>query len=195
MKKWLFNPFFYVAGSRSLIIGWLIMLATACIAYYSHAHFDGVIDMHVGRVTPMPVYFYEQLIDWGCLVLILYPAGLIFSRSSIRFIDVAGTLALARWPMIICAILAFGIKGTGHMPVINNTADAMKLLDSMLGTILLAIFVVLPVIIWFVALMYNAFKLSCNIKAPKSTMVFIPALIIAEVLSHLLLYILYKHFI
>jgi len=97
MKKWLFNPFVYIAGARSLVIGWVIMLITACICMYSHTHFDGVLDAHNGRVTLASMYFIEPFTDWICLVLALYLGGIIFSKSTIRFIDVAGTLALARW--------------------------------------------------------------------------------------------------
>src|SRR4051812_45608613 len=108
MKKWLFNPFVYIAGAKSLLIGWVIMLATAVIGYYSKTHFDGVVDLHTGYATPLYAYFFEQIIDWGCFALVFYIAGAIFSSSSIRFIDVAGTAALARWPVIFSAIIGFG---------------------------------------------------------------------------------------
>jgi len=189
MKKWLFNPFVYIAGSRALFIGWAVMLVTAFISYYSKAHFDGVIDMHTGRITPMHVYFLEQLIDWGCVVLIFYPAGLIFSTSKVRFIDVAGTMALARWVMIICAIISFGI----HAPADTHNVD--EIIKSITATSILLGLLILVCAIWMIALMYNAFSISCNMKGGKAAGVFIVALIIAEIVSHLILHQLYKYFI
>ena len=189
MKKWLFNPFLYLAGTQALFIGWAIMLVTAFISYYSKAHFDGVIDMHTGRTTSMTVYFLEQLIDWGCVVLIFYPAGLIFSKSKVRFIDVAGTMALARWVMIICAIISFGI----HAPAYTHNVD--ELLKSITATSILLGLLIVACAIWMIALMYNAFSISCNMKGSKATGAFIAALIIAEIASHFILHPIYKHFI
>ena len=189
MKKWLFNPFVYIAGMRALLTGWAIMLVTAGIGYYSNAHFDGVIDMHTGRIAPLPVYFWEQLIDWGCVVLLFYPAGLIWSKSSIRFVDVAGTFALARWPMIISAILGFGIK----MPAAIHTVD--DVMNAITGTVILIGLFVMVFTIWMIALMYHAFTVSCNMKGGKAIGIFIAGLLIAEILSHVILHQLYKHFI
>lgn len=187
MKKWLFNPFIYIAGARALIIGWAIMAVTAVIGYYSHAHFDGAIDMHVGRIAAMPVYFLEQLVDWGSVVLLFYFAGLFFSKSKIRFVDVAGTLALARWMMIFPAIIVFGIKAPGAIHTID---DAMKLIT---GTTIIFGLLIVVFAIWMVALMYNAFKVSCNMKGSNATLIFIAGLIIAEILSHFILHGVYKH--
>ncbi len=110
MTTWLFNPFIKIAGSRALIIGWIVILLSAVICYYGHAHFNGVLHMaKEQRLNNAPFYIYliEPFVDWGCLVLLFYIGGRIFSRSSIRFIDVAGTLALARWVMIFMAITGF----------------------------------------------------------------------------------------
>jgi hypothetical protein len=32
MKKWILMPSKYVAGEKALVIGWAVMMATACIA-------------------------------------------------------------------------------------------------------------------------------------------------------------------
>src|SRR5436190_5111716 len=109
MKKWLFNPFVYIAGSRALLTGLLAMMATAVAGYYSHAHFDGVIDLHNGRISPFTTHILELLIDWICITLLLYLGGVLFSGSRIRFIDVAGTLALSRWVLLFPALIGLGI--------------------------------------------------------------------------------------
>jgi hypothetical protein len=183
MKKWLFNPFVYVAGTRALLIGIAVMAVTAVIGVHSNAHFDGVIDMHAGRITP------AQLIDWGLVVVLFYAAGLLFSRSSIRFIDVAGTMALARWPMIFCALLSFGIPPLGQVHTLDEVLKAITPTAIAIGLLGLVF------TIWMIALMYNAFKVSCNMKGGEAIGTFIVALLIAEVLSHVMLHQLYNHFI
>jgi hypothetical protein len=123
MKKWLFNPFVYIAGSKALLIGWSIMLLTAIVSIFSHTHFDGVIDLHTARTaTPVYLYFMEQLIDWGFVVVLCYIASLIFSRSSVRLVDIAGTVALSRAPMLLVSFIGFGM-----VPPVSDSVKVMVL--------------------------------------------------------------------
>lgn len=183
MKKWLFHPFTYVAGSRALIIGWAVMILTSVICVYSNVHFDGVLDMHNGaKKFPLSMYLFEQFIDWVSLVLILFAAGRIFSQSAIRFIDIAGTLALARWPLIFPALIGFGI----HVPATKNMSiDELQkqFTPGMIGLSLLSI----VFMIWMVALLWQAFSVSLNLKGGKAAGIFIGGLILAETISKLIL--------
>ncbi len=188
MKKWLFNPFIYIAGTKALIIGWAAMLGAAVIGYYSKTHFDGVLDAHSGHAAPMWFYFEDALVDWSLLVVIFYTAGSIFSRSSIRFIDVAGTFALARWVMIFVAIAGFGV----YMPGPNQPVSMEEMMKRvMTGPVIVCGLLSLALVVWMVALMYNAFTTSCNLKGGKAVWSFIIGLIIAEVLSKLILHTIY----
>lgn len=175
IKQQLFNPFLRVAGFRSLGLGIMAMMLTGFVAFYSKCHFDGVLDAHVGAATSLWLCAAEPLIDWLCITLCLYLGGIIFSKSAVRFVDVAGTMALARWPMFFVALLAFisvlqpGV--TTPSPFILGVALLLVLLFS----------------IWMVILMYNAFVISCNIKGAKGTSVFIASLILAEIISKLII--------
>jgi hypothetical protein len=189
MKKWLFNPFVYVAGARSLIIGWFIMLVTAVIAFYGHTHYDGVLDVHVGRSTELPVYFWEQLILWLCAVITFYAAGRIFSHAAPRFIDIAGTFALARWPMICCALAQLALKIPSQ--VLSPTGG----LDSFGAAMIVFAFICIAFSIWMGALMYNAFSVSCNLKGSRAIWVFVVSLLIAEILSKIIFHFLYHHLV
>jgi hypothetical protein len=188
MKKWLFNPFIRIAGTRALIMGLLMMAITAVVCYYSTTHFDGVIDAHTGRATRMYVYFIEPLVDWGLVTLLFYIAGKIFSRSSIRFIDVAGTQALARWVMLFTAAIGFFV-------VAPDTAHGVdELVKSIQPSMIIIGLVEMVFAIWMIALMYNAFTISCNLKGGKAIGIFIVTLLAAEILSSFVLHQLYKHF-
>ena len=57
--------------------------------------------------TTLVIAFLEGIINWLTVTLILYITGLIISKSSIRFIDVAGTQALARFPYLFAALSNF----------------------------------------------------------------------------------------
>jgi len=184
MKKWLFNPFIYIAGTKALVIGWAVMLATAVIGYFSKTHFDSVIDAHTGHSSPMWFYLEDALVDWSLPVAIFYIAGRIFSKSSIRFIDVAGTFALARWVMIFVAIVGFGV----YMPEPNKPWTVEELIKhSMTGSVIVSGLISLAFVIWMIALMYNAFTTSCNLKGSKAVWIFIVGLLLAEILSKIIL--------
>jgi hypothetical protein len=179
MKKWIRNPFVYVAGEKALVLGWLVMLATACISFFSRTHFDGVLDAHVGMHGSFPLYFLEQFISWSSAVLIFYMVGRMSSPSAIRPIDVAGTLAFSRSPLIFVALIGFGFPHTIDIRHLDPSFVLLTLSE-------------LVFIIWMVALMYQAFTVSCNLKGGRATGLFIAAVVIAEVLSKLLFYLIYK---
>ena len=46
MEKWLFNPFTYVAGWKSLIIGFIFFIITSVVGYFTQIHIDGPISLH-----------------------------------------------------------------------------------------------------------------------------------------------------
>jgi hypothetical protein len=184
MRKWLFNPFTYIAGMRALLIGFAGMAIAAVIALFSKVHFDGAIDMHIGAPLLNSKAFIEPLVDWACLVLPLYILGRILSQSSIRFIDVAGTIALARLPLLLAALMGFL-----PIPPFNlKSADLHYIIAFTLNpAVILLIVLSIPLIIWTIALMYNAFSVSTNLKGEKSITAFVGGLVIAEVLSKVLL--------
>lgn len=184
MKKWIFNPFTYIAGTRALLIGWAIMAVTIVIAFFSHAHFDGAMDAHYGAHATLLATFIESLTDWICLVLPLYILGRIASTSAVRFIDIAGTLALARWPLFFAAFLGFI-----PVPIINPDKLSPDQLLSVLATpgFIIQALLALVILVWYIALLYNAFAVSSNLKGGKSAAAFIAGLIIAEVLSKVIL--------
>ncbi len=184
MKKWLFNPFIYLAGTRALVIGLNMMVITAVVGYYSRTHFDGVIDVHsTAFISTLPVHLLEQIIDWGIPTAILYFMGRIFSVSSVRLADVAGTIALARWVMIIPAILGFGIHAPATIPQTLN--EIMQMITP--AMIMIGVLTIL-IVIWMVGLLYNAYTISCNLKGSKAIITFTIGLILAETASFFIMH-------
>jgi len=183
MKKWLFNPFIYVAGWQALGLGLLLMAITCVVAFFSKTHFDGVIDVHFGAGFPFLVCVFEQLNAWLFTVIVFLAASFILSKSRIRLIDIGGTLALSRTPMIFPAIAGF-IPLLHQVPSIKNAAGFL------LGSLLLILFT-----IWMVALMYNAFTVSSNLKGSKAIWGFIVSIILAEAISKIVISQLYHHFL
>jgi len=191
LRQWLFNPFQFIAGSGTLLLGLIIMLVSAFLGSLSNTHFDGVLDVHSGTAAPLWFFLTEVLIDWLCISIVLLIAGFIVSRSSFRVVDVFGTQALARAPYLISALALLpkgSIRFTNYL-VSKITqqvpAEAIKSTDILFFAV--GLIVVLLMIVWIVVLMYRAYSVSCNTKGGKAIGSFIAALIIAEILSKIVI--------
>lgn len=175
LREKLFNPFLRIAGFRALWIGLFVMVLVSGLAIFSRCHFDGALDVHIGAQSPRWFYFAENLIAWVSLFITLYVAGRFSSKSKIRLLDVAGTVILARWPMIFVALAAFIIK---DIPV---TAHDITLPLIVFG------FISMIFSVWMIALLYNAYSVSCNVKGSRATLSFIISIIVAESISKLII--------
>lgn len=188
----LFNPFGRIAGLKSLLLGLMIMLITSVIAYFSNARFDGVIDMHGGPDVAYYYYLIDGLIAWLSMLVIFYPLSLFVTKFKSRFIDVAGTLILARFPMIIDALILFYLKNSEvnkfleSLVLKTNIVYNIQIMDWMffVGSMLLMIMTT----VWFVALCYNSYKVNTNLKGVKAVWIFVVGILLAEILSKILFY-------
>jgi len=191
LGAWLFNPFTYIAGWQALFLGLAAILTAGYIGSLSNSHFDGVLDNHTGRTAPLWIFLSEGLIDWLALGIVLLVFGKIASKTKFRTLDLLGTQAMARWPMILIAVAAFPDAGkrvgTYLLESIRNPSGAMPpsgLDMTIFG--LCAVFAIL-MICWFVVLSYRSYAISCNIKGGKAVGTFIAGILTAEVLSKILI--------
>jgi len=190
MFKKLFNPFTHIAGIRSLFWGVKIILITSILGYFLNIHFPDVISVKSVPSFPFLYHVLQSFSNWIIISLILITISLIFSKSKIRIIDIFGTQALARFPYLLATFtgipkspqvfsqyMLYKYLGTGD-PVEITTLDITITIFIILFSLLLTI--------WMIALMYNAFKVSSNIKGTKSIVLFIVGLIISMVISTLI---------
>ncbi len=167
--KYLINPFERIAGWPALLIGLCIMALTAVFGKINKIAFDGALDAHVGATFSFTASFAMQAVDLLALFLTMWLAGICFSKTKVRAVDVAGTMALSRTPMLLLVLVSF-------LPIVPA-----GLFDIPRLTVFGIISIVL--IIWMIALMYHAFSVSCRMKGTRGTVVFIGALLVAEVVS------------
>ncbi len=199
-KGW-YNPFIYVAGNHALWAGLLIITLTSLIGYYSGVHFPGVLDGKIGWQGSFPMHLSLSVIAWLSMVIVLYPMARILSPSKVRLVDIAGTQALARTPMILSAIvglpnvldkvstsimyrMAEYMEGFANIEV-EEWADPGPLSS---WEISLAIFITLVFIlatVWMVALMYHAYRVSSNLKGNRAGVSFTIGLLIAQAISNI----------
>ncbi|MDE3068532.1 MAG: serine/threonine protein kinase [Verrucomicrobiota bacterium] len=191
----LFNPFGRVTGLQSLSLGLAAILLAGFVGSLSNTHFDGVLDTHTGASTPPWFFLSEGIVDWLCLGVVLLIFGRLISKAPFRLLDLLGPQALARWPTIFVSLIFLPravqrfsnyllkqFQGGG--PIQFNSADAVVFLTAMTTMI--------PILCWIVWLMYKAYSVSSRLKSGKAVGTFIPALILGEALSKLVLYQLLK---
>ena len=166
--KLLINPFERIAGWQALGIGVFIMALTAVLGKVNDVAFDGALDVHAVQ-HGFAAAFAMQAVNLTVLFLTMWLAGVCFSKSKIRIVDVAGTMALARVPMFLLVIICF-------LPIVP--VDVLSIPR-------MAVFglVTIITIIWTITLMYNAYTTSCHIKGSRGVVSFIGALLVAEVIS------------
>ncbi len=199
MKTWLFRPFDRMAGAPALGLGLLIIAVTALVARRAGLHTDGVLDLNFGPEVALWVLVAQGLINWLCLSVLLLFTGLWLSKGRFRLIDLIGTQALARWPMLL-ATLWYSIPGIGQSIEASTTrllatmpdqpteviAPVEYLFDAM--WLMLLSLPILAAIVWMVWLMYHGYRLVTNLSGHRAVLSFIAALVIAEVLSKVLIH-------
>ena len=182
--RWMFNPFIRIAGTRSLAIGLVGIVAAGLAAAGAGIRFDGLLDLHAGNEVALWVPVVDGLVNWVVFTLLLLLVALLFSRSAVRLVDIAGTQAMARIPLLplaaICNLpwIRDAFEGVvwalihGALPGLPWAALAVGILATLAG-----------LVVWMVALMWKAFSISCNMKGGRAIALFILAVLIAEAVT------------
>jgi hypothetical protein len=187
MKISLFNPFKQIAGMKAFAIGLPVILLSSVLGYLSHTHFDGAIDSHMGDYGNIYVYISEGLIDYVSLLITFYIAGIIISGFHFRFIDMMGTVALSRVPLIFVPLAAFAFPQQKISDYLNyvllHTGDPVSLTTFDIIAFMISVTVMIIVVVWMVVLLVNAYKICVNKKGVPLVISFILAIIAAEIIS------------
>lgn len=181
------NPFKYVAGWQSVAVGVLVMCVTALAASLNGTHFPDVLSLKVGLRLSFGALLVQWFANWATVALVMYVAGLLFSSSRPRFVDVLGTQGMARLPYFFASFLAFvpALEKLGNM-LVNRELGMGEPVQMAVPEIALAVVqLVLTILftVWMVAWMYRAFSVSVNLKGGKAVGVFTGALFVSMLLS------------
>ncbi len=190
MRDILYNPFRYIAGTKALLLGLVVIIITSLLTYNFSIIFENTLRIRfVPDTAPLWVFFLNNFLNWLSIAFFLYLFGILISKSRIRFIDVLGTQALARFPLILYSLIGFFPAGGKYNRLTlrsfmeGETVNFagfdvwIFLILSLLGTF---------VIIWYIFLMYNAYSISCNLKKEKGVISFISAIVIGGFFSRVI---------
>ena len=181
------NPFIRIAGGQALIWGFLGLIVSTLLCWISGYHYHGLL--HFGP-APNPAwwcYLAEHLIVWLIPALLFYLGGLFLSHSRIRVIDVLGTVLFAQLPLLGMNLISL-LPAMRMMSQMNMNMSPEEMLAqpyfilAMILTLLGLPFLILT-LIW----MFNALKVSCNLKQWKLWTVALIGIIGGDVLCRFLI--------
>lgn len=181
------NPFIRIAGGQALVWGVFGLIVSTLLCWISDYHYHGLL--HFGP-APNPAwwcYLAEHLIVWLIPALLFYLGGLFLSHSRIRVIDVLGTVLFAQLPLLGMNLISL-LPAMRMMSQMNMNMSSEEMLTqpyfimAMILSILGLPFLVLT-LIW----LFNALKVSCNLKQWKLWVVALIGILGGDVLCRLLI--------
>lgn len=191
----LINPFVRIAGEKALFVGLIVFAITIIVAHSGNIIFDGIINSHISNNESLLWSFFVATVALIIFVIVLYLTGCLLTKSSIRFIDVARTVTLARAPFILVSLIVL-VPGMYdcNMQVRENLLTRTVLEISVYQWFIFCLFLLVSLIasIWFVVLSYRAFSVSCNVRGAKAVISFIGAFLFSETVAVIVIYLLSK---
>ena len=184
--RWLFNPFVRVGGEQALAIGLSVVVVTGLAAAAADVHFGGLLRLHTGSGVPLWVPVAEGLLIWSAMSVLLALVALLVAPRTVRLVDIAGTQALARTPLLFAAL--------AHLPAPVRESNAAFVAAAVEGRLVVPTPLALVAgllggicAIWMVQLMWKAFAVSCNQRGGRAVAIFVAVVITGHVATSLLL--------
>jgi hypothetical protein len=171
--RYFYNPFTQIAGFKSLFIGTAGLLITTYLAFNTGTHFNGLLNIDFAKDSAFWVYLIENLSNWFFIAIFLHISGLILSESKIRAIDIIGTTSLSRIPLMLTPLIR-------KIPLFQSFVIQSWEMYFIMGLYLVSL-------IWTIILLYNAFRISCNLRNERLIVSFIVSIIISEVCTKFVL--------
>ena len=180
----LLNPFDRFGGERAAVAGLAISALSLGLARLG-VHFDGALDVHLApSANRVPLTLGASLLEQaaGWLVAsLLFWAYARFTSSHVRFVDFLGVVGLSR--VLLLGIALFLVLGPELPPDMATKTPT----PALLAHVLVLAAVTLPLIGWFITLLYQGFKNASGLAGGRLVGGFIGVLLVSEIVSKLVL--------
>lgn len=180
MMKKIVNPFRYLPLRQAICWGVVAMILTAVYMWQMGLRATSLTQFDFGggalwRAT------VAQLIVWLTFSVVLCLGGMLFSKSKVRFTDVAAYNLFARIPFDI-SLLIFAIPSVksvmGYIADMNMNAIMQYMTTISLIGLFSSLFAV-----WYFFWSYKAFSVATNLKDGKGVAIFFGGFILSYVAS------------
>ena len=184
MMKKIVNPFNYLPLRQALCWGVVAMILTAVFMWQLGLRATSLtqIDFGGGALWKVTV---AQLLIWLLFSVVLCLGGMIFSKSKVRFTDVAAYNLFARIPFDI-SLLIFAVPTVKS--VMGYAADGnLNAMMNHLGLLSAVGLVSMLFAAWYFYWSYKAFSVATNLKDGKGVAIFFAGYMICYAASGFIL--------
>lgn len=186
--KLLYNPFERISGWRLFAIGLPVILLSVVVAYDAGYLFWRSANMTFIEDNSLVDAFLWQGLGLLIMYACFYIMGLTLAKN-IRLQDIVGFVTLARIPYLLMALVAYLLTEDDIMLFLSSLGDRsfdniVPLVSKMLIIALLSLFI----FVWYVALLYNGYRVATGLKGWKCIWSFIVAFVSADILFLLIAY-------
>lgn len=159
------------------------IIISTVLAWLSGFHANGLLQFGPLPVNDFYIYLIEHIIVWILPSFLFFIIGSIFSKSRIRVVDVFGTVAFAQLPFIGMNVLLFA---TPMQKLRQSTiTEIVNMANSF--TFILFLLLVMVFIVWVLVWLFQALKVSCNLKGAKLVSGYVIAILASDILSRIII--------
>lgn len=188
VARWLFNPFVRIGGEQALAIGLGVIVVSGLVAAAGGVHFDRLLGFRAGYSVSWWVPVVEGLVNWSVISVLLVLVSLLVAPRTVRLVDIAGTQALARVPLLFGALACVPAPvRDGIRELVTAAVEGRMSMSMPPAAILVAGMFVGVCGIWMIWLMWKAFAVSCNQRGARAVAIFVVAVIAGELATKFLL--------
>jgi hypothetical protein len=171
LVTYLFSPFAKVSGLKALLCGVVFICGLAILGSQKTLFYPGLFDFKFGNSSlGLGILLLQNIINVVGCAAVFYLGSRIARAKNLRAVDFLGTIAYARLPYFICAILIVFTNPEVQNPDLQNLAHMMVI--GIIGILFL---------IWQIVLLHAAFKEASGLQSRRLWAVFVPGLLLAEV--------------
>lgn len=185
------NPFLKIAGIQALLWGIAGIIISIGMSITAPIHYHGLLHFGPASNNAWWCFAGEHIIIWLIPSILFFVAGKLLSPSHIRGIDVFGTIAFAQLPFILMNLFFFpeSVQKLMNIPTTATPEWIMQQPDIIKGAFITfpSILFMVIVLIW----MYQAFKVSCNLKGWKLGLSYAVIIIASDIICRQLIKLMY----
>lgn len=189
MKTLLFRPFEKYSEKQLFLTGSLFTILGAGAAYSFGLRLDGVLDAHLSKDVSLVKALVDNIISIACLFCVLFISAKMVNLKT-RAIDILNASMVARIPMYLLTLFNINQIISGPTEIFSQykPEEIMAHISfSSLWIIVAFGLVSILFVVWYIALLYNGYKVASNGKGLKSIVLFIVSIVLAEILSKVLI--------
>lgn len=196
-SKLFYNPFAVLGSKKGFIAGTITVLILGFVAWWGWVTLDGALDLHFLRNAPALLFSLSQsIIDWLILGIALYYGAKAVGGNG-TFADHLAAVGLSRLPYILAAIIASkDLLGKVINAAVNVKGNLVTMNPAQLMSpgFIFGSLLMLALSVWSIVILYYGYKKVAEAPSSRMAMSFLIAVIIAEIVSKPLVYLLAKAF-